>query len=245
MQDRYVGDVGDFGKYALLNSLSGHTLRLGILWYRNAAEEGNQDGKFTDYEDLKECDPVLFRKLKTLITPQKRLLTEVEHGDILPKNALFYAVAVASPDRPCYTPGRRDTQARARKNWFERAARALRPAKLVFLDPDNGIAGNSNAKHHKRSVKYVFIDEIVRIVCRKQSVIVYQHQQRKRLERQISDQRQAFKQYCVNPFALSFHSRSVRIYYVLPANRDHGDVLLQQAAEFASGPWKRCFRLHK
>ena len=39
MQDRYVGDVGDFGKYGLLRSLCrgdehGAAFRLGVLWYR-------------------------------------------------------------------------------------------------------------------------------------------------------------------------------------------------------------------
>ena len=37
MQDRYFGDVGDFGKYGLLRALSGTypgaaPLRLGIVW---------------------------------------------------------------------------------------------------------------------------------------------------------------------------------------------------------------------
>src|SRR5271155_819738 len=38
MQDRYVGDVGDFGKYALLRALAGVpgpiTVRLAIVWCR-------------------------------------------------------------------------------------------------------------------------------------------------------------------------------------------------------------------
>ena len=39
MQDCYVGDIGDFGKYGLLRSLCGGddygpALRLGVLWYK-------------------------------------------------------------------------------------------------------------------------------------------------------------------------------------------------------------------
>jgi len=30
MRDSYVADVGDFGKYALLNALAGNDLRLGV-----------------------------------------------------------------------------------------------------------------------------------------------------------------------------------------------------------------------
>ena len=64
MQDRYAGDIGDFGKYGLLRALCGEALRLGVLWY---AFEGDRkrapnDGKRIDYldppdEQLRECDP--------------------------------------------------------------------------------------------------------------------------------------------------------------------------------------------
>lgn len=33
MQDRYVGDIGDFGKYGLLRALCAHDLSLGVVWY--------------------------------------------------------------------------------------------------------------------------------------------------------------------------------------------------------------------
>ena len=49
MQDRYVGDVGDFGKYGLLGSLCGKdeygaALRLGVLWYRFDGKDTSNDG---------------------------------------------------------------------------------------------------------------------------------------------------------------------------------------------------------
>lgn len=43
MQNRYVGDVGDFGKYTLLNALASSGLRLGVVWYLNEFEEGNSE----------------------------------------------------------------------------------------------------------------------------------------------------------------------------------------------------------
>jgi hypothetical protein len=33
VQDRYVGDIGDFGKYGLLIALCGHDLSLGVVWH--------------------------------------------------------------------------------------------------------------------------------------------------------------------------------------------------------------------
>ena len=56
MQNKYVADVGDFGKHGLLRRLSGATaddqldpLRLGLVWYAFPDECGNLDGKFVQY----------------------------------------------------------------------------------------------------------------------------------------------------------------------------------------------------
>ena len=75
MQDQYVGDIGDFGKYGLLRYLTGmrdddaseDALRLGVAWYL-FPDGGNNDGKFTDYlrnpkprdSKLRDCDPELY-----------------------------------------------------------------------------------------------------------------------------------------------------------------------------------------
>ena len=40
MQDRYVGDIGDFGKYGLLRALCGRDLYLGVVWYLIPDEGG-------------------------------------------------------------------------------------------------------------------------------------------------------------------------------------------------------------
>src|SRR5215510_14269661 len=47
MRDSYVADVGDFGKYALLNALAGNDLRLGVLWCCNSEPDATRDGRFT------------------------------------------------------------------------------------------------------------------------------------------------------------------------------------------------------
>ena len=53
MQDRYAGDIGDFGKYGLLRELAEprqvrvgyrHPLRLGVVWCRTRPED-NTDGE--------------------------------------------------------------------------------------------------------------------------------------------------------------------------------------------------------
>src|SRR5947209_11324823 len=44
MRHEYVGDVGDFGKYALLNALASKDMPLGVVWYLNTCIESNNDG---------------------------------------------------------------------------------------------------------------------------------------------------------------------------------------------------------
>lgn len=58
LQNRYVGDVGDFGKYHLLKVLSqgqgtgeGVSLSLGVVWYLVPDESHNADGKHIRYLD--------------------------------------------------------------------------------------------------------------------------------------------------------------------------------------------------
>ena len=42
MKNQYVGDIGDYGKYALLKAFSDNGVKLGINWYLT-----DDDGKST------------------------------------------------------------------------------------------------------------------------------------------------------------------------------------------------------
>ena len=68
MQDRYVGDIGDFVKYGLLRAL-GEGKRLGVAWYLHPDYDG--DGRHTGYlrkpKDWRYLDPELFDTLKKLV----------------------------------------------------------------------------------------------------------------------------------------------------------------------------------
>ena len=69
MQDKYVGDIGDFGKYSLLNAVSQGSL-LGVAWYKYP-DETNNDGKHIDYLDQGEkwrrLDPDVFDGLIKIV----------------------------------------------------------------------------------------------------------------------------------------------------------------------------------
>lgn len=67
MQNRYVGDIGDFGKYHLLKSLcSGNDdkgdLSLGVVWYLVPDENHNEDGKHIRYLEQSASNLARFRK---------------------------------------------------------------------------------------------------------------------------------------------------------------------------------------
>ena len=71
MQNRYVGDVGDFGNNGLLRWLTGMTglpviekdrLRLGVVSYLN--HDDTPYGNLVNYHILQQCDQALFDTLQ-------------------------------------------------------------------------------------------------------------------------------------------------------------------------------------
>jgi hypothetical protein len=242
MRDSYVADVGDFGKYALLNALAGNDLRLGVLWCRNSEPDATQDGRFIAYPELRLCDPNLYDRLAQILEGNQRTLSRVENSHILPSDALFYGSAMPAPKTPCFSTVARQAQSQLRATWFKEGLEKLSEAQLVFLDPDNGIAATRAKKHWRSSVKYVFEDEVTEWLKRSQSVVLYQHQQRRSLIEQVSDQRKilAARKAC---HVVSFHRRAVRIYYII-ATDDHESRIAERLTCFLAGTWGKHFLRH-
>lgn len=240
MRDSYVADVGDFGKYALLNALAGSDLRLGVLWCRNSEPDATQDGHFTAYPELKPCDPNLYDRLAQILKNKQRTLSQVEVNNILPPNTLFYGTAIPAPKVSCFSAAAREAQTRLRAAWFEEGFEKLSEAKLVFLDPDNGIAPKRVKKHWRSSVKYIFEVEVAAWLKRGQSVVLYQHQQRRSLSEQVSEQQKILGggRACN---AVSFHRRAVRIYYIFPVE-NHKARISERLTCFLAGEWGKHFR---
>lgn len=61
MQDKYAGDIGDYGKFAMLRAMEAHGLALGINRYRTetAAFEIHDYGKYRIPIEYEKCDPQL------------------------------------------------------------------------------------------------------------------------------------------------------------------------------------------
>jgi hypothetical protein len=242
MQHRYVGDVGDFGKYALLNALAPSALRLGIIWYLNEFEEDNADGSFIHFGHLEPLDSQLYKRLGR-IRETKRHLRQIHSRGILPADTLFFDSVLPRPDAPCYSHDRRESEKQRRKRWFEDAYEAISAAQVVFLDPDNGIAPSKLGMHSTRACKYAFDSEVRKLLASGRSVIVYQHQNRNgTLKEQVERSVLRFADVAKDAFAITFHALAVRAYIILPANNSHKELLSKSCTQFLENGWSKVFR---
>ena len=75
MQDRYAGDIGDYGKIALLRELQSQGLSVAVNWYLVEPLESEkkadgtykqEDGKYLIPEKLKDCDKDLASRLSMI-----------------------------------------------------------------------------------------------------------------------------------------------------------------------------------
>ncbi|MBI4164588.1 MAG: hypothetical protein HY508_02510 [Acidobacteria bacterium] len=240
MQDKYVGDIGDFGKYALLNFLAKRDVVLGVVWYLTSAECDSRDGGFTQYlsspdkaNGLGKCDEELFDGLREIVQSRDRQVARVREGRILPGRTQFYEGRLEFDGVP---PRKRPE---VRKTWFERALKQVEGASLVFLDPDNGLSLNEKMKNRKAGPKHVYLDEVRQFLGRGQSLVVYCHQDRRKggLEEQIRQGLELFRKESPihKAWAFSFHRQSVRIYFVVPVCQSTAELLAQRSTAFNEG----------
>lgn len=252
MQNKYVGDVGDFGKYGLLRALSGpsadgSSTRLGVVWYLVPDENHTADGGRIHYLRLpkgqaprfRDCDPLLYDTLRALVAGGKRNVKSVRACGILPAGTVFYQrpLTFAHLDRTSGTNrGRREA-------WLRGALEATISCDLVFLDPDNGI-GASVLPHRKQGVKYAYPDEAHAYLRRGQSVTIYHHLGRRgTAEEQL---RRQFERLAAGPsvemFAMWYRRGTSRAFFVMEPP-DHTGALLRRARRMLSGPWSQHFVL--
>ena len=63
------------------------------------------------------------------------------------------------------------------KTGFNEAETAISPCNAAFLDPDNGLEADSVEKHHKKAIKYAFLDEVAKFASTNRVCVVYHHRQ--------------------------------------------------------------------
>ncbi len=253
MQDRYVGDVGDFGKYGLLRRLCpedqhGPALRLGVLWYRFDGNDlaAPNDGKHIQYltccassheRRLRDCDPELFCMMLDLVN-NERSIAAVEAKGILPADTVFFNDGLNFDTTPI------GERCEKRTRWLSAGIERVKTAEIVFVDPDNGLQVPSQSRHRRKGPKYVYYDDLLRCWDTGQSLIVYHHIGRTYNGRgagvaeQVRGRAEELK-CCLpsaRPIALRYRRRSSRIYFVLP-NPSRSDRLEARIRAFLNSPW--------
>ena len=165
MQDKYVADIGDFGKYGLLRTLAGMEPSdepcycLGVVWYLRPDMKLNYLSK----PEFHGYDETLFDHLRDMVDGQTRTVREVEKIEILgevEQDVVFFSEPV--PNR------------RTRGGWLLRALEKTEGARIVFLDPDNGLDLCEMEAKDQLSKKRVYLNEVRSFVERGQTVIIYQ-----------------------------------------------------------------------
>lgn len=174
MQDRYVGDIGDYFKYGLLRALSPGR-RLGVAWYAFPDEDHNADGKHISYlEDAarwKGSDPALFDELKAIVDAKRRSINSIEQSGILGE-AAFHSTLLECEESSFAV------REEWRRRWFNSVLEHLKYSDLVFIDPDNGICADNQFRYSARKNWKRIPESEVTALSENRTSILYHHNSR-------------------------------------------------------------------
>ena len=177
MQDRYAGDIGDYVKLALLRKLqrTGACRALGVAWYRVPDQQGNADGRHTNYlsdeHDWGAFCPETFLALRKVIQTE-RSVGQLQATGLL-GSARFHDRFL---DARQYVRGSRAIRREA--DWFAGLVSAMASCDLVFVDPDNGIAASGFDPEGPASHKSITLGELKVLGAARRPLVVYHHQTR-------------------------------------------------------------------
>jgi|SRR5580658_2366213 hypothetical protein len=171
MQNRYVGDIGDFVKFGILRKLMpGH--RLGVAWWLYPDESHDEDARHIGY--LKQSDlwwhfdPQLFDTLEQIVKSGQRNVRALEAANIL-SGAIFASETIpvggTIADRP-----------HLRRQWFETVLRTLEETDLVFADPDSGLEPVGYSHDSSRVGKSILLTEL-RALAKPGRCLIVRHYQ--------------------------------------------------------------------
>lgn len=256
MQDRYVGDVGDFGKYGLLRILCGAqgsistdaSLRLAVVWCLYPDEEHNADGKYVGYlskssvndKAFRICDPELYDALRQIVASGRRQVSIVADAGILPGDTIYY-------DRVLYYPKEMSKQRRvlSHADWINEALVQTLEADVVFVDPDNGInSGPLNL--HQKAPKYTFVEDLIHFARRGQSLVIYHHLSRQGTAiqqiRRLAERLRTEIGSAQPPWALWYHRGSARCYFIVAQER-HAARLSRGLDQLLDSGWSAHFEM--
>lgn len=247
MQDRYVGDVGDFAKYALLRALTARNEhRLGIVWCLFENEVHNSDGRHINYlsrSELSELDPALWKSLTRIVRSRRRAVRSVLRAGVFPPDTVSFNRLVTPPAHKLHA---RTARLDYRSDWLSRALSVTRSCDLIFFDPDNGFEIRSVPKHAAKAGKYIFLDELKQFWERGQSLVVYHHLNRTMT---VREQTKVVRDRLENTFpsapllqSILFRRGSCRHFWIL-GQPQHEKQLTARIAEMLRSGWEDFFEI--
>ena len=237
MQNRYVGDVGDYVKFAILRALM-PSHKLGVAWWLFEDEHHNKNGRHVEYQShpakWRHYDPELYDGLQKIIDSGIRNVHLIERSGLLP-NTTFH-------NAPVPVAGTLAERRKSRAAWYEQIKMTFADSDLIFIDPDNGLETAGFSAGAKLAGKSVSITELVALSKPGRTLIVYHHQTRRKgghveeLSHWSARLRGAgFK--TVN--AIRSGAYSPRAFFLLNASPD-----LRQRAERLVHQWNRLLTWH-
>jgi hypothetical protein len=243
VQNRYVADVGDFGKYGLLRALlTDSSLSLAVIWYLVQNETHTNDGRHTAYLRTEptgiygRCDPELFHGLRRVLS-KGRDVGVVERSGILPARTSFHSAPLT------FHVAESPTERRAkREHWLADAISIAGAADIAFLDPDNGLECKV-PQHSRNGPKYVYYGDVRAIGAMRKSLVIYHHlarqgtalQQVQRRAHELSKHLPAEYKLA----ALRFRRGSARVFFI--ASAPHHRELDIRVRAFGKTDWAQHF----
>jgi hypothetical protein len=174
MQNRYVGDIGDYVKLAILRALS-PGYRLAVAWWLHPDESHNTDGRHISYlgrpERWRHYDPDLFDALVQIVSSGQRHVRALQAADLLP-GANFHSDMIP-------TNGTAAQRQQARREWLQSVQATLQQADLLFVDPDNGLEPAGFTHGSGDAGKSVTLDELRQLRQCGRCLVVYHHHTRR------------------------------------------------------------------
>ena len=247
MQHRYVPDLGDFSKFAVIDVLSGGGAgRTALIWYlvdpHEVGDQHKNDGKHTAYleedrQNIADCHPELYQRFQVIHqTGEKHVDVYARHGVL--QNIRYFSEPLSYEDQAL------SQRVAWREGWLNRAVQAANDTDIVMLDPDNGLMADRLSVRSQSAVKYATLDECKAFYAEGQrSLVVYQHAHRRGSAREQAEKSlQRLSKHLglrrENTFALRFHRGTTRFYLVASTSGSEGENL-RRAESLIDSRWGR------
>lgn len=242
MKNQYFGDVGDYGKFGLIRYLINELpyLKFGVNWYLTK-NDMRTDGKHINYlnkkEEMRKYDPELYDFLRVCINQNRRSVHEIERSSYLSNTAYF-------SNKICDDQYYDEDRKRYRHEWYMESISALKNAKFIFLDPDNGIEVKSQPIYGVNGDKYVSYSEIKQYYEAGFSLMIYNHRDRQPHDIYITRFKRILDDLDAMLLFLRFKPYSVRD-YLFVLQKQVANEVISVLYDFVHGIWGECFTLHR